>query len=169
MRSTALRISWSIWLFLYHSIKDQCQQKKNRADYWSGRVRDFYSGYPPNLPAPPSLCRDDHHLRHRIGPRTPGPFPGEHSEPAPFSFEIRLFDILRFVISSGCLLQSKEDKAESQTAEHQTCERRTVSGTSKGCSEYGKQRRHLSLKQLYELCMLLGPGPRTERYGPVYP
>ena len=38
--------------FLYHSIKDQCQQKKNRADYWSGRVRDFYSGYPPNLPAP---------------------------------------------------------------------------------------------------------------------
>ena len=26
------------------------------------------------------------------------------------SFEIRLFDILRFVISAGCLLQSKEER-----------------------------------------------------------
>ena len=35
-------------------------------------------------------------------------------------FEIRLFDILRFVISAGCLLQSKEERLTG------TCERRTV-------------------------------------------
>ena len=39
--------------------------------------------------------------------------------------EIRLFDILRFIIFIGWLLQSRK-KAKSQTVKHRTCERRTV-------------------------------------------
>ena len=48
-----------------------------------------------------------------------------NAEPSSPAFEIRLFDILRFII---CRLPSikQRRKAESQTSEHRTCERRTV-------------------------------------------
>ncbi|MDA2938184.1 hypothetical protein MYX75_07985 [Acidobacteria bacterium AH-259-A15] len=37
---------------LYHSIRDYCQKKKNVLEYWTGRMKEFYSGRSPDLPAP---------------------------------------------------------------------------------------------------------------------
>ncbi len=49
-----------------------------------------------------------------------------NAEPSSPAFEIRLFDILRFIICRLPSTTAKQEKAESQTAERRTCERRTV-------------------------------------------
>ncbi|MGH9341714.1 MAG: hypothetical protein ACRD1R_19540 [Acidobacteriota bacterium] len=37
---------------LYHSIRNICQHEKDRFEFLFGRISDFYSGRPPDLPAP---------------------------------------------------------------------------------------------------------------------
>lgn len=37
---------------LYHSIRDHCYKRKNLLEYWRGRMKDFFSGRLPELPAP---------------------------------------------------------------------------------------------------------------------
>lgn len=37
---------------LYHTIQDYCQKKADLLDYWFERMKEFYSGHLPELPAP---------------------------------------------------------------------------------------------------------------------
>lgn len=40
-----------VMAMLYHSIKDYCRGKRDRLPYWYSKMREFYSGHLPELPA----------------------------------------------------------------------------------------------------------------------